>query len=134
MQVTFRFFDNQSWGIYTCLQTAYVLSILYLFNIKMTQKILILASLISMMQNENRRARLIFTFFLCMMMFRPFHLHWRTIIAVLLSVLLTSYVPENNPVHTWFLQHRIPKAMIQMCIVAWMIYFSSVILYDDFFE
>ena len=119
MITQFRFFDKEPWSIYATLQTIIVLGILkFGFNI-FTLKILVLSSLISMMQG-NLLPRLIFAFFMSLLVWEPEQFILGSFLTVL-AALITYFIPYNNVIHRLFIDNKILNYILKASIVIWFI-------------
>ena len=119
MITQFRFFDKEPWSIYATLQTIVILLIFKMgFNI-FTLKILVLSSLISMMQG-NLLPRLIFAFFLSLLVWEPEDILLGAFLTVI-SALITYYIPYDNVIHRLFLDNSILNYILKASIIIWFI-------------
>ena len=121
MEIKIKFFDKLDWSIYATLQTIIVLLILKL-KIKniINIKILVLSSLISMMEGKLL-PKLIYTFFLCLLVHDKKEFINNTIIT-LLACLIINYINKDNPIYNLFFENKIMKNLLILCIGLWMIY------------
>lgn len=121
MEIKIKFFDKLDWSIYATLQTIIVLLILKL-KIKniINIKILVLSSLISMMEGKLL-PKLIYTFFLCLLVHDKKEFINNTIIT-LLACLIINYINKDNPIYNLFFENKVMKNLLILAIGLWMIY------------
>ena len=129
MELTFKFFNTDNWGIYASLQTLVVLGVFMLGQQKIDIQTLVLASLIGMMSGDQV-PRLVFAFFLCLLIYQPLNKHLLKVILVLISTLLTGYIKFNNPIQQLVMRNKILYWLMKVAIYLWMLFFSYIIIND----
>ena len=122
MIVSFKFFDKEEWGLYATLQTLIPLIIYYLgFGNINNIPLLTLSSLIAMMEGELLN-KLIFSFFLSMLIWKDKKLILGSILT-LLATYITSIIPRNNKIYNYILNNKYLKNLIKLSIIYWFIVF-----------
>ena len=122
MIVSFKFFDKEEWSLYATLQTLIPLIIYYLgFGNINNIPLLTLSSLITMMQGELL-SKLIFSFFLSMLIWKDKKLILGSILT-LLATYITSIIPRNNKIYNYILNNKYLKNLIKLSIICWFIVF-----------
>ena len=122
MIVSFKFFDKEEWSLYATLQTLIPLIIYYLgFGNINNIPLLTLSSLIAMMQGELLN-KLIFSFFLSMLIWKDKKLILGSILT-LLATYITSIIPRNNKIYNYILNNKYLKNLIKLSIICWFIVF-----------
>ena len=122
MIISFKFFDKEEWSLYATLQTLIILIIYYigLGNIN-NISLLTLSSLIAMMEGDLL-SKLIFSFFLSMLIWKDKKLILGTILT-LLSTYITTIIPRNNKIYNYILNNIYLKNLIKFSIIGWFIVF-----------
>ena len=120
MLVSFRFFDKELWSVFATLQSMIILTIFY-FTVNLNKlETLVFASLIAMLQG-NLMPKLIFTFFLSLIVWDKKEFYSGTL-ATILSVIVTHYVDYNNIVHKLFYNNILLINLVRLSITVWFIY------------
>ena len=68
MILKLKFFDREDWSTIATIRTILVLVVLWAFGIPFGPSVLILSTVLAMMFDSSLTAKVIFTFFLCMML------------------------------------------------------------------
>lgn len=123
MKVSFTFLDKEEWSFFATLNTIVILIIMSLgMNIN-NLKPLVFASLISMLQGPLL-AKLIFTFFLCMVIWGGQNNFIIASIFTLLACLVVHFIEKENKVNQYVQKSNLLKMMLRISIAVWMIYVS----------
>ena len=117
MKIQFRFFDKEEWSIFATLQTIIILAIYRLGFKKFDLKLLVLSSLIAMMQGDMI-PRVIFAFFLSLIVWSKDEYLIGTVLTVLAAG-ITGLIPQNNPVHNLFMKNQVLKYSLLLCVLIW---------------
>ena len=117
MKIQFRFFDKEEWSIFATLQTIVILAIYRLGFKKFDLKLLVLSSLIAMMQGDMI-PRVIFAFFLSLIVWTKDEYLIGTVLTVLAAG-ITGLIPQNNPFHKLFMKDKVLKYSLITSIVGW---------------
>jgi hypothetical protein len=121
MNLTFRFFDKETWSTYGVHKTFVILMLFILFRQSLTTTNLILMSLLSMMEG-GLIEKILFTGFLLLMISQP-TIQWviQSILFVV-SIVLIHYIPQNNRFQIMFTQSTILMWVMRIASFAWMSY------------
>ena len=130
MQLTFRFFDEESWSIFATLQTILIIAIYRIGFKDFDLKLLVLSSLIAMMQG-SLIARVIFGLFLSLVAWNKDDFLPGTALTVISAGLLSLVVP-NNRIHNAFIKYKILKLLLLSCVLLWFMLILYMI-YDEKF-
>lgn len=122
MNVNFRFMDNNEWTTYATLQSIVALLILTPF-LDTSLKVLTLATLLGMMQGKTLH-RLIFTGFICILLFRESYSLWTNSIIVLLTSYILCIIPKKNPIYNMFSKNKLLNKILWFGIYVWVLYFA----------
>jgi hypothetical protein len=127
MIISFKFFDKEEWSVHATLLTIIIL-IIYRAGIKniMQLKLLVLASLIAMIQGELL-PKLIFTFFLCLLVWNKNEFILGTILSLIASI-VTYYIPSNNIITNTINNNKILKYITFICIAIWFVLIIKMII------
>ena len=120
MLVSFRFFDKELWSVFATLQSIIILIIFY-FTVYLNKlETLVFASLIAMLQG-NLIPKLIFTFFLSLIVWDKKEFYSGSL-ATILSVVITHYIEYENSLHKVFYNNFLLINLVRLSIAAWFIY------------
>lgn len=120
MLVSFRFFDKELWSVFATLQSMIILTIFY-FTVYLNKlETLVFASLIAMLQG-NLIPKLIFTFFLSLIVWDKKEFYSGSL-ATILSVVITHYIDYENSLHKLFYNNILLINLVRLSITAWFIY------------
>ena len=120
MLVSFRFFDKELWSVFATLQSMIILIIFY-FTVHLNKlETLVFASLIAMLQG-NLIPKLIFTFFLSLIVWDKKEFYSGSL-ATILSVVITHYIEYENSLHKVFYNNFLLINLVRLSIAAWFIY------------
>ena len=120
MLVSFRFFDKELWSVFATLQSIIILIIFY-FTVYLNKlETLVFASLIAMLQG-NLIPKLIFTFFLSLIVWDKKEFYSGSL-ATILSVVITHYIDYENNLHKVFYNNFLLINLVRLSIAAWFIY------------
>ena len=123
MIITSRFFDVEEWSMYATLQTIIILSIMKIGFPINNLKVLVLSSMLAFMSGDLL-PRLIYTFFLCMLVWSDFG--WkksiRYTIFTLLGVLVVYFIKKSNSIYSRIYKEEILKNVLRIGIILWMCY------------
>jgi hypothetical protein len=129
MIISFKFFDKEKWSLHATFITLIIL-IIFKLGFKSINKlnILILASIISMITPDtNLLTKLIFVFFLCLLSWNKKEFIIGTTLA-LLSVIVTYYIPINNPITQLSINNIFIKYTNIVFIILWFLLISYKII------
>jgi len=121
MNLTFRFFDKETWSTYGVHKTFVILILFILFQQPLTITNLILMSLLSMMEG-GLIEKILFTGFLVLMIYQP-TIQWviQSVLFVVSSALI-HYIPQNNIFQIMFTQSTILMWVMRIASFVWMSY------------
>tara|TARA_Y100000768_G_scaffold378207_1_gene352356 strand:+ start:26 stop:415 length:390 start_codon:yes stop_codon:yes gene_type:complete len=120
MLVSFRFFDREHWSVYATIQAFIILSV-FSFGVNINRlETLVFSSLIAMLQGDLF-AKLIFTFFLSLIVWSKNEFKIGSLLTIL-AVLITDKISLNNRVHKLFYSNVLLLNVVRIAIVAWFIY------------
>ena len=123
MKVSFTFLDKEEWSFFATLNTIVILVIMS-FGMNVNKlKPLVFASLLSMLQGPLL-AKLIFTFFLCMVVWGGQNNFIKASIVTLLACLVVHFIKKENKVNQYVQQNKVVKMGLRVAIALWMIYVS----------
>ena len=121
MKVSHHFFDKVNWSLFATLQTLIIL-IIFKIGIPINQlHVLVFASILSMMKGKLL-PKLIYTFFLCLMVWKDNKEFIVATILSIVSVIITHYIKENNKIYSFIKQNSYLKFIVIIAIAIWMIY------------
>lgn len=121
MNLTFRFFDKETWSIYGVHKTFIILMLFILTKRQLTTTNLILMSLLSMMEG-GLIEKILFTGFLVLMVSQP-TLDWIIEgILFVLSIVLIHFMPQDNKVQHMFETNNILLWVMRISSFLWMSY------------
>ena len=127
MKVISKFFDNEKWSIFASLQTVIILACMKLgMNIN-SLKPLVLSSIIAFMSG-NVFAKLIYTFFLCIVVWSNDKDFYKYTLVTLLGCFIASLVKEDNKIYILFYKNKLLKYLLLLLIVLWMIYIPYLLI------
>ena len=120
MKLTFKFLEKVDWSMYGTLNAA-IPFIIFLILKKVNLENLVFSSLMGMMDGDLI-PKILFTGFMNFMVMKD-NVDWiiQSFIFVL-SVIITHYIPYNNPIHKFVYQNDIVKNLFVLIIGIWMIY------------
>ena len=122
MKVSFTFLDKEEWSFFATLNTIVILAVMSLgLNIN-NLKPLVFASLI--LVTGAIGTKLIFTFFLCMVIWGDQNNFIIASIFTLLACLVVHFIEKENKVNEYVQKSNLLKMMLRISIAAWMIYVS----------
>lgn len=121
MNLTFRFFDKETWSIYGVHKTFVILMLFILLKRPLTITNLILMSLLAMMEG-GLIEKVLFTGFLVLMVSQP-TLDWvLESILFVVSIVFIHYIPQNNPIQRMFETTDILLWVMRIASFLWMSY------------
>lgn len=121
MNLTFRFFDKETWSIYGVHKTFVILMLFILLKRPLTTTNLILMSLLAMMEG-GLLEKVLFTGFLALMVSQP-TLDWvLESILFVVSIVFIHYIPQNNPIQRMFETTDILLWVMRIASFLWMSY------------
>ena len=121
MNLTFRFFDKETWSIYGVHKTFVILMLFILLKRPLTTTNLILMSLLAMMEG-GLLEKVLFTGFLTLMVSQP-TLNWvLESILFVVSIVFIHYIPQNNPIQRMFETTDILLWVMRIASFLWMSY------------
>jgi len=121
MNLTFRFFDKETWSIYGVHKTFVILMIFILLRQNITASTLILMSLLSMMEG-GLLEKILFTGFLVLLTSRP-TLRWMLEgLLFVLSIILIHFIPQNNIIQHMFENSNVLLWVMRIASFGWMSY------------
>ena len=121
MNLTFRFFDKETWSIYGVHKTFVILMLFILLKRPLTITNLILMSLLAMMEG-GLLEKVLFTGFLVLMVSQP-TLDWvLESILFVVSIVFIHYIPQNNPIQRMFETTDILLWVMRIASFLWMSY------------
>lgn len=124
MNVTFRFFDKESWSIYATIRSAVLLLVLYLGLQKMNVQILIFGSLLGMLDGDLS-SKIVFTTFMCLIVWnfqgcKDNAFIYKTLITIV-GVYLIHFIPQNNVIQRWIESNYIGRNLFRLLIICWFV-------------
>jgi len=127
MNLTFRFFDKETWSIYGVHKTFIILMLFILTKRQLTTTNLILMSLLSMME-VGLIEKILFPGFLVLMVSQP-TLDWIIEgILFVLSIVLIHFMPQDNKVQHMFETNNILLWVMRISSFLWMSYITFKII------
>lgn len=121
MNLTFRFFDKESWSIYGVHKTFLIFMLFILLKRPLTTTNLILMSLLSMMEG-GLIEKVLFTGFLILMISQPTFEWVIDGILFVLSIVSIHFIPQSNVFQTAFETSKILLWVIRIASFLWMSY------------
>ena len=123
MKVSFTFLDKEEWSFFATLNTIVILIIMS-FGMNINKlKPLVFASLISMLQGPLL-AKIIFTFFLCMVVWGGQNNFIKASLFTLLACLVVHFIKKENKINQYVQRSKLLKMILRIAIAVWMIYVS----------
>ena len=130
MKVISHFFDKVEWSLFATLQTLIIL-LIFKLGISINQlHVLVFASILSMMKGDLL-SKLIYSFFLSLMVWKDKKEFMIATILTLLSVVVTHFIKQNNKLYKLFTNNIILKNILIIAIAIWMFYIPY-LLYKKF--
>ena len=128
MNISFRFFDKESWSIYGVHKTFLILMFFILLKVNLTPTILIFMSLLAMMEGQLFD-KIIFTGFLNLLVYRGSYEWIYESILFVISIIAIHFVHQNN-----MFQHMFEKSILLLWVnriasFLWMSYILYKIIY-----
>ena len=128
MKIVSQFFDKENWSLYATLQTIVILSIMKLGKIHINKlNILVFASLLAMMRGDLL-PKLIYTFFMCLLVWGNKKQFVKLSIITIISVLIIHFIKKNNKIYQFLIQNKITKIVLIVSIILWMIYIPYLLI------
>lgn len=121
MNLTFRFFDKESWSIYGVHKTFLIFMLFILLKRPLTTTNLILMSLLSMMEG-GLIEKVLFTGFLILMISQPTFEWVIDGILFVLSIVSIHFIPQSNVFQTAFETSEILLWVMRIASFLWMSY------------
>ena len=121
MNLTFRFFDKESWSIYGVHKTFLIFMLFILLKRPLTTTNLILMSLLSMMEG-GLIEKVLFTGFLIFMISQPTFEWVIDGILFVLSIVSIHFIPQSNVFQTAFETSEILLWVMRIASFLWMSY------------
>ena len=121
MNLTFRFFDKESWSIYGVHKTFLIFMLFILLKRPLTTTNLILMSLLSMMEG-GLIEKVLFTGFLILMIAQPTFEWVIDGILFVLSIVFIHFIPQSNVFQSAFETSEILLWVMRIASFLWMSY------------
>ena len=121
MNLTFRFFDKESWSIYGVHKTFLIFMLFILLKRPLTTTNLILMSLLSMMEG-GLIEKVLFTGFLILMIAQPTFEWVIDGILFVLSIVSIHFIPQSNVFQSAFETNDILLWVMRISSFLWMSY------------
>ena len=127
MELKMKFFEPEEWSIHGTINSAIILTLLMLTKQNIDLQTLIIVSLIGMMDGSIL-SKLIFTFFICLLIYRK-SAPWAIKTCIfLIGAFITSNVPYDNKLHKLIETTPGLLWMFRLLIVAWFIYIGKLMV------
>jgi hypothetical protein len=121
MNLTFKFFDKETWSIYGFHKTFIIFMIFILLKQSLTTTNLILMSLISMMEG-GLIEKILFTGFLVLMISKPTFKWILESLLFVVSVILIHFISQDNVIQHIFETNNILLWVMRIASFTWMSY------------
>ena len=131
MEVLLRFFSDKRWSYHAMILVMIPIALLLLVVRSLSIQDMILLSLLGMMKG-TLLPKMLFTGFLCLLVFTPTTPWIITSMVYVVSVVLMNSVEVNNTVHRTIMSSDMLQFVSNVLIAIWMGYISYSIISDAY--
>ena len=129
MLLKLKFFDEENWSAVATVKTIVALIVLWALGISLLPSVLVFSTILAMMYDSDLLTKLIFTFFLCMMLSLDSRrgVDFFNFTGPFIVAALVLHALRDNEKIKDISEVKVVRFLLFAAVAVWMIYFSLLI-------